>query len=152
MRLHSHHTVNDLNPYQTPASTNVSDRIHPNTNVRFASVVLITLGLAFLLQRTLWLIGPLFAPGIPSPSWSQSLGHLLAISLLSLQIYAGYRSWRHRIPLLGCVATFVLCVMMSDTEESAMIFSPACLGSVGVLIYTGWVSKHVPKETIQDGG
>ncbi|WP_345689685.1 hypothetical protein [Novipirellula caenicola] len=76
---------------------------------------------------------------------------LLSIAMLSLQVYAGFRSWHYRIPVLGCIATFVMCVVMTDTK-AAPVFSPACLASVGVLIYTGWFRKTAALPVSPDGG
>jgi uncharacterized membrane protein len=140
-------SVNDANPYRPPSTPDdpVPDgRLHPHPTARFASVVLIVLGLTFLsltaTSTLYWNFRMYVAHGNPSPPFSQTMRDLASILMLSLQVYAGFRSWHYRIPVLGCIATFVMCVAMTDTE-AAPVFSPACLASVGVLLYTGWVRK-----------
>ncbi len=150
--------VNDTNPYQPPleAAGVVTDvRLPPHPIARLASVVLIALGFVFLISTAVstlfWNFRPLIAPGNPAPPLSQTLRDLFSIGLLSLQVYAGFRSWHYRIPIIGCVATFVLCVAMTDTN-AAPVFSPACLGSVGVLLFTGWFRKALAVPAAPDGG
>ena len=104
-----------------------------------------------MISTLFWNFRPLVAPGNPPPPFSQTVRDLFSIAMLSLQIYAGFRSWHYRIPMLGCIATFVMCVVMTDTKAAA-VFSPACLGSVGVLIYTGWFRKTAALPVSPDRG
>ncbi|MCU0720842.1 MAG: hypothetical protein MUC83_14120 [Pirellula sp.] len=149
--------MNDKNPYHPPLDSDgiVSDvRLPPHPVARLASVVLITLGIAFLIKTVIsalfWHFRPLAADDSSSPIFSQSLRDLVLIGLLSIQVYAGFRSWQYRIPIIGCVATFVLCVAMTDTN-AAPVFSP-CLAAVGVLLYTGWFCKAGANAETPDAG
>jgi len=157
--------LQDPNPYRSPSVVGdvpavvgdapASRRLTPHPTARLASIVLITLGLVFLGITTVSTLfrhlRPIVASGNPALPWSQSLRDFLAILLLSLQVYAGFRSWNYRIPLIGGIATFAMCVVMTDTKAAA-VYSPACLASVGVLFYTGWVRSRLPTTVTSDGG